>query len=523
MKHYNFLSILAVSALSLIAASCTNESEPIENVEPAPPHEVILELTAAPDMSIPPESRTTYDVIANNGLNPKWKEGDVVGLRWQNSSYQRFIERFELISGTISSDGKKAKFKCTTSTLPTYGKATFTMFYPYSTSGEVWMGSQTGKLADLGKFHYMTGEGTVDNGKVTLGEFRNRIAVIRLPKGERIIREKGNTTRQICFDNTVYNFTFNNGYETGKTVSKNVSLKDGAPTEDLYFALGLSNSYYPIGKFIFGVNHSNGYVYQEVDCGDTGVGAVVTLHMHPLVPNEIFTVSGIMFKMIGVQGGTFTMGPDPRDKYGYSPAHQVTLSDYLIGECEVTQDLYKAVQGDNPSKYKGDKLPVHKLFKENAVAFAQRLTTATGRKFFIPSEAQWEYAALGGRHSKGYTYSGSDYLDAVAWYEGNTDGKTYRTVMNKQPNELGIYDMSGNVWEWVADMSGRYPTYAVTDPEAGLSWAGIDNDLVNCHLCRGGAVTDGGTAIKVRYYSVYNEEWFIKVLMPGMRVALLPQ
>ena len=521
MKTKYIYGLLAI-ALTAFLAACSSDNEPIETVEPAAPHEVILELTAAPDMAVVPESRTTYDIVSNNGLNPKWKEGDVVGLRWQNSSYQRYVEKFELISGTISSDGKKAKFKCTTSTLPTYGTMTFTMFYPWTSTGEVNLNGQTGKLSDLGKYHYMTGEGKVVNGKVTLGEFSNRIAVIRLPKGERIIREKGSTSQKICFDNLVFNFTFNNSYESGKTTSTAVSLKDGAPTEDLYFAIGLPNSHQPVGKFRFGIAHKNGYIDTDVDAADTGVGAVITLHTHPLVPNEVFTINGITFKMIGVQGGTFTMGPADNDAT-YSPAHKVTLSDYLIGETEVTQELYQAIQGNNPSPQKGAKVPVHKLFKENAVSFAQRLSTALGRNFFVPTEAQWEFAALGGRLSKGYKYSGADYLPSVAWTKNNTNGKTYQNVKGLQPNELGIYDMSGNVWEWCADPSGRYPTYAVTDPQAGLSWVGIDNDYVNCHICRGGAVTDDGVSVKMRYYAIWNEEWFIKVLMPGMRVALLPQ
>lgn len=184
------------------------------------------------------------------------------------------------------------------------------------------------------------------------------------------------------------------------------------------------------------------------------------------------SVNGVSFKMIYVAGGTFTMGATAeQDGYGSdeTPTHQVTLSDYFIGETEVTQELWYAVMGTNPSKFtRSSRNPVEMVSWYDCQAFIQKLNQLTGLRFRLPTEAEWEYAARGGNSSKGYKYSGSNRIDDVAWNDGNS-GNTTHEVATCYPNELGLYDMSGNVWEWCSDWYGSYSSMAQTDPSGAGS------------------------------------------------------
>ena len=199
-------------------------------------------------------------------------------------------------------------------------------------------------------------------------------------------------------------------------------------------------------------------------------------------PRE-FEVNGVKFTMIYVEGGTFMMGAteeqgdnaDEREK----PVHEVTLSDYYIGETVVTQELWKAVMGNNPSHFADDgNLPVESVSWEDAQEFVAKLNRVTGRTFRLPTEAEWEYAARGGKKSRGYKYSGSYNIDDVAWFGGNSRGETH-VVKGKKANELGLYDMSGNVWEWCNDMYGNYSGDAQNNPQGPIT----GSDRVN----RGGS------------------------------------
>lgn len=185
------------------------------------------------------------------------------------------------------------------------------------------------------------------------------------------------------------------------------------------------------------------------------------------VSNKTYTVNGVSFTMIGVEGGTFTIGSPDSDSDANSdekPAHQVTLSSYSIGETEVTQSLWQAVMGSNPSYFTGDlQRPVEKVSWDDCQTFISKLNELTGENFRLPTEAEWEYAARGGNMSNGYKYSGSKTIDDVAWYDSNSSSTTH-AVKTKQPNELGIYDMSGNVWEWCSDWYGSYSSSAQTNP-----------------------------------------------------------
>ncbi|MCF0186987.1 MAG: SUMF1/EgtB/PvdO family nonheme iron enzyme, partial [Bacteroidaceae bacterium] len=177
-----------------------------------------------------------------------------------------------------------------------------------------------------------------------------------------------------------------------------------------------------------------------------------------------FTVKGVSFEMINIQGGTFLMGSHDSDSgKEEKPVHSVTLSTYSIGKTEVTQALWQVVMGNNPSNFKGDNLPVDCVSFNDCQEFIRKLNSLTGKKFRLPTEAEWEFAARGGVKSKGYKYSGSNNIVDVAWYSGNS-GSTTHPVSTKKSNELGIYDMSGNVWEWCSDWYGYYSNTKQINP-----------------------------------------------------------
>ena len=192
---------------------------------------------------------------------------------------------------------------------------------------------------------------------------------------------------------------------------------------------------------------------------------------------------GISIDMVRIGAGTFTMGATPEMENPYNdekPTRCVTLTnDYYIGKYEVTQALWQAVMGSNPSNRKGDNLPVEEVSWDDCLEFISKLNRMTGKTFRLPTEAEWEYAARGGNKSKGYQYSGSNNLSDVAWYRDNSGYKTY-AVGTKQPNELGIYDMSGNVWEWCQDWYGEYSSSSQVNPTGANSGSSRVN--------RGGAV-----------------------------------
>lgn len=209
-----------------------------------------------------------------------------------------------------------------------------------------------------------------------------------------------------------------------------------------------------------------------------------------------FTVKGVTFNMILVKGGTFDMGATAEQgtdaKADEKPVHSVTLSDYYIAETEVTQALYEVVIGSNPADSVGAELPVVLVEWGDADLFASKLSELTGRKFRLPTEAEWEYAARGGNKSKGYKYAGSNNLSDVAWYNDIEGGS--HAVKGKAPNELGIYDMSGNVDEYCADDYAPYSKDNQTNPKCELKdggdvtvRGGFVSEASDCRVSRRGS------------------------------------
>ena len=273
------------------------------------------------------------------------------------------------------------------------------------------------------------------------------------------------------------------------------------------------------------------------------------------------TVNGVSFKMIHVQGGTFTMGAtDAEDDE--KPAHKVTLSSYYIGETEVTQQLWLAVMGSNPSRFAPKttnasrceydsfvadarrlnakragtvriptrqewdaamtsgggslKRPVEMVSWDDCQTFIRKLNQLTGRQFRLPTEAEWEFAARGGTKSQGYKYSGGNSIGTVAWYEDNAfinkEVNDYSThnVKTKRANELGIYDMSGNVYEWCQDRYGHYNSEAQNNPKGPSS--GSDR------VFRGGWIYSSGRQCRVSYRDSVKPDYAMHFL--GLRLAL---
>ena len=215
--------------------------------------------------------------------------------------------------------------------------------------------------------------------------------------------------------------------------------------------------------------------------------AELKLTLHQNVGTFTITNNGktVSFKMIRVEAGTFQMGGNLSD---CKPIHSVTLTnDYYIGETEVTQELWETVMGNNPSNSKSAQNPVEMVSWNDSKTFINKLNSLTGQKFRLPSEAEWEYAARGGRKSRNYTYSGSNNIKDVAWYKDNSNNKSH-VVKAKAPNELGIYDMSGNVSEWCEDFyDDKYyeqsPKINPTGPTSGyfriIRDGGFDGWAVN--------------------------------------------
>lgn len=233
-------------------------------------------------------------------------------------------------------------------------------------------------------------------------------------------------------------------------------------------------------------------------------------------------IRNLVANLVRVEGGTFQMGAQNTDALGdnydaeaqddEAPVHEVTLGGYYIGKYEITQREWRAVMGydlDWPEQYGvGERMPAYNVSRADALQFVAKLSAMTGLAFGLPSEAQWEFAARGGNNTRHYRFSGSSSVDDVAWHKGNSQSIVH-PVGEKQPNELGLYDMSGNLWEWCRDTYGPYPTTTQTDPlvESGSRY-----------VLRGGAWTYLPSYCRVTCRDAYNGE--AKSVSNGVRVVV---
>ena len=251
----------------------------------------------------------------------------------------------------------------------------------------------------------------------------------------------------------------------------------------------------------------------SVNTGTSGGGSS-SGSRHPAEPEMVF-----------VQGGTFWMGCTGEQQgdcdSDESPLHQVTVSSFQIAKFVVTQKQWQLIMGTNVRQQRdkansswsiygeGDNYPMYYVSWDEAQEFIRRLNAATGKQYRLPTEAEWEYAARGGAKSQGYKYSGSNNLNNVAWYTDNSGSITH-AVGTKQPNELGIYDMSGNVWEWCNDWFGTYPASAQRDPMGASSGSFRVN--------RGGSWYNDATSCRVAYRLNFSPGFRYNFL--GFRVVL---
>lgn len=228
---------------------------------------------------------------------------------------------------------------------------------------------------------------------------------------------------------------------------------------------------------------------------------------------------GVEVELVYVPGGTFTMGSNQARgvKYNYQsarPEHPVTVGPYYIARCEVTQQLYQAVMGSNPSKFNATPThPVESVTWDEARQFALLLSQMTGRRFRLPTEAEWEYAARGAQASRRQPFPGCDRhgLDRAAWYCVNSKGSTH-PVAQQQPNELGLYDMAGNVAEWCLDWVGEYPADAQVNPRGPAEG--------EHRVLRGGHYNSTSSAC-----TVYDRGWYIpsgRYELFGFRLVMEP-
>ena len=223
--------------------------------------------------------------------------------------------------------------------------------------------------------------------------------------------------------------------------------------------------------------------------------------------------NGITIDIVKVEAGTFMMGATSEMQNPWDDektVHQVTLTnDYYMGKYEVTQALWKTVMGSNPSYSKGDNLPVEEVSWNDCQEFISKLNSLTGKKFRLPTEAEWEYAARGGKKSRGYQYSGSSNISDVAWYSDNSDRNTH-PVGTKQSNELGLYDMTGNVWELCQDWYGSYVSSSQTNPTGAVSGSR--------RVGRGGGYSGDARYCRSSYRGIYSPDDRFSYL--GLRLVL---
>lgn len=296
-------------------------------------------------------------------------------------------------------------------------------------------------------------------------------------------------------------------------------------TVSLYCSEDGSNSWGSKLRFVMGdvgEGIKGGYgkqlVWQRLEESERLSGDCINFEVRAMRSSKSI-ISTDDFEMVFVQGGSFMMGcsseQDHKCDDDETPVHQVRLSDYYIGKYELSQRQWSAVMGDsdslsNPSEFSNcDNCPVEQVSWNDVQEFIKKLNQKTGKNYRLPTEAEWEYAARGGNQSKGYKYSGSNNSEDVGWYVNNSGRKTH-PVGQKKANELGIYDMSGNVWEWCSDWYGSYSSVSQQNPQGPDS----GTERVN----RGGGCLSGERYARVSYRYTWDPDFKFNYL--GFRLVL---
>lgn len=465
------LKLLAACLLVAALAACTNEVfEPVPSGFPAGDSTTVV--TMRLQGSVTPF--TADDGTTRAASDWQWQDGAVLYLQFYNGS-ERITGRAVYTKSTDSWEVRSWN-----GTIGTKDKCEVYFFQGASTS------SQTSVTLGVGHAVYADKSASYvyENGDVT-------VSASLTPQTSRIrfLKATGTTVTDVRVEGVTYYSAYNatsNTFSksnaavsaditsTGYTNYFNCNFTDASKRQLIIssnaenFETQFSRSF---GSNVLETGHS-GYI--TIPTKDTNRGWGVT---EPET-TRTFTVNGngktVTFTMKRVEAGTFQMGGSDSNAYDdEKPVHSVTLTQgYYLGETEVTQALWYAVMGQKPtwsSSYGvGDNYPAYYISYEDCQTFLSSLNSKLssqllGMKFNFPTEAQWEYAARGGNKSQGYLYAGSNTIGDVAWYTDNSSSKTHE-VKGKQANELGLYDMSGNVWEWCYDWYGSYSSGGQTNP-----------------------------------------------------------
>lgn len=384
----------------------------------------------------------------------------VIVMQAQNLAVQSFrMDETDLTANTagttvIDQNGNKCALIKVETTLRgfTFDAGTLGVVKTENHVGEVWVYVPEG-VKRLSIFH----EDYMPIRDYDLGMMlrRARTYVLRLSASQQQAAEETPTSQFVIFQVSPANATIELNGET-------LPVHNGSATKMM-----------PFGSYDYRVQAPD-YMPQagKVVVDDPKQPHVVSALLRREGEDRLVTVGSVTFTMIPVKGGTFQMGATKEQtgeaRKDEKPVHTVTLDNFQIGETEVSQALWREMMGSNPSTYKGNDLPVTNVTWEDCQEFIKKLNERTGKQFRLPTEAEWEFAARGGTASKGYMFSGSDEVRSVAWHNRDSNRDRHNgpyAIKSKDPNELGIYDMSGNVNEWCQDWFGDYTADPQTNPQ----------------------------------------------------------
>ena len=324
----------------------------------------------------------------------------------------------------------------------------------------------------------------------------NEITVDASLKPEKVrLRFQGTSGTTLTLRGWEHNSTFTGADWTYTTSSADLSLTVGADGYTPYIYGGFANTKtYELEAEVGGTPYFRTFSATTLTAGKShalNLPTAENISETKWHQQRIYSLGDAPLKLVRVDGGTFQMGSnDVAANDNRRPAHNVTLSTYYIGETEVTQALWEAVMGSNPSTYQSANNPVDNVSWDDCQTFITALNERTGLRFRLPTEAEWEFAARGGNKSQGYTYAGSNDISEVSWYVWS-DIESSQPVASLKANELGLYDMSGNLVEWVADWMGSYGSSDVTNPTGPAS--GTE------HVLRGGDWTHASSFHEVTF------------------------